>query len=238
MRILLINPNTSVDMTERIVAQAQLHVAPDTELVAVTAEFGCEVIASRASYAIAAHAALDVFAKHRSDVDAVVLACFGDPGLAALREIACVPVIGLLDSVLIEASRLERPFSIVTAGGIWVHMFEELVRLSAHAAMFRGVFALDTTGIKISRDPKSAIVDLQAAVDAATASGSKAVVLGGAALAGLGSRLNSSAELIDPLTAAMELAQRKDGKAHPHSGRPRIESCGLSSKLRQILADD
>ena len=49
MRILLINPNTSADMTERIAAQARRHCDPGTEIVAVTAGFGCEVVASRAS---------------------------------------------------------------------------------------------------------------------------------------------------------------------------------------------
>ena len=85
MRILLINPNTSADMTERIAAQARRHCDPGAEVVAVTACFGCEVVASRASYAIAAHAALDTFARHAKGIDAVILACFGDPGLEALR---------------------------------------------------------------------------------------------------------------------------------------------------------
>ena len=63
-RILLINPNTSADMTRLIVEQAAKHVPPGVAIDSATASFGASVIASRASYAIAAHAALDCFARH------------------------------------------------------------------------------------------------------------------------------------------------------------------------------
>ena len=54
----------------------------------MTGAFGPRYIASRVGYAIAGHAAVDAFANDTGPKDAVVLACFGDPGLAALKEIA------------------------------------------------------------------------------------------------------------------------------------------------------
>lgn len=235
MRLLLINPNTSADMTERIAAEARRHCVAGTDIVPVTAAFGCEVIASRASYAIAAHAALDAYAKHAVGIDAVVLACFGDPGLQALREIASVPVIGLLESAVADAARSHRAFAIVTSGRAWVPMLEEQVRLSTYAAGFRGVFAIDATGLAVSRDHASALPQLQRAVDSAVSADSQAIVLGGSSMAGLGSRLSSPVELIDPLATAVTLAQQAN-RIGPSCPRPALLSSGLSPALSRILA--
>lgn len=214
MRVLLINPNTSVEMTERIAAEARRHVDARVDVVPVTASYGCAVIASRAAYVVAAHAALDLCVEHARGADAMVLACFGDPGLEALREVAEVPVIGLLDSALAVAASGGRPFAIVTAGVAWVPMLEERVQLCGHAAALRGVFAIAANGLAVSRDRARATMALQGAVDAAQAAGAQAVVLGGSALAGFGAQLKSAVELIDPLAVAMHAATRPGAAAH------------------------
>ena len=66
-RLLVINPNTS----ERVSALLQQHVqaAAGSHVVVrtVTARFGAPYIADEASYAVAAHAALDAWATELSD---------------------------------------------------------------------------------------------------------------------------------------------------------------------------
>lgn len=90
MRILLINPNTT-DSVTALVAQHVISVADGAATVLpVTGRFGARYISTRASAAIAAHAALDAYALHGAGCDAVYLACFGDPGLLALREVAAI----------------------------------------------------------------------------------------------------------------------------------------------------
>ena len=96
-------------------------------LRAVTGAFGPRYIASRVGYAIAGHAAVDAFANDRGRKDAVVLACFGDPGLAALKEIAKVPVVGMADASILQACAMGNRFSIVTGGERWKSMLEEFV---------------------------------------------------------------------------------------------------------------
>ena len=237
MRILLINPNTSADMTERIAAQARRHCDPASEIVAVTASFGCEVVASRASYAIAAHAALDAFARHAKGIDAVILACFGDPGLEALREIAAVPVVGLLECAAQAVQRQDGPFGIVTAGSGWVPMLRERILLTGQSAAFRGVFAIEGTGLSVSRAPALFVDLLQAAVDRAVAAGVRTVILGGSSMAGMGSALDGTVDLIDPVETAVEVAlQQGAGLARaPCTARPAIASSGLGRDLESLL---
>src|SRR6201987_1417698 len=86
--------------------------------------------------------ARDVFAREGKNSDVVLLACFGDPGLFALREISPVPVVGMAEASCHLASTLGRKFSIVTGGHRWGRMLEELVGaigLSANLAAVRTV---------------------------------------------------------------------------------------------------
>ena len=93
MKLLLINPNTTQSMTELMLAEARKIVSPQTELTGVTGRFGGRYVASRATYAIAGHAALEAYAEHGRSADVVVLACFGDPALLALKDVAAQPVV-------------------------------------------------------------------------------------------------------------------------------------------------
>ncbi|HYX03258.1 MAG TPA: aspartate/glutamate racemase family protein, partial [Reyranella sp.] len=117
--ILLINPNTTPSITDLVLKTARSCASEGTTLRAVTGAFGPRYIASRVGYAIAGHAAVDAFANDQGHKDAVVLACFGDPGLDALREIANVPVVGMADASILQACALGRRFSIVTGGERW-----------------------------------------------------------------------------------------------------------------------
>src|ERR1700682_2676149 len=108
--ILLINPNTTASITELVLKTARRFAAKGTTLRAVTGAFGPRYIASRVGYAIAGHAAVDALANDRGRKDAVVLACFGDPGLAALKEIARVPVVGMADASILQAFGRGQPF--------------------------------------------------------------------------------------------------------------------------------
>src|SRR6266436_800421 len=82
----MINPNTSATITEILAARMREIAGPGVTILPVTGRFGAPYIASRATAAIAGHAALDALAEHVLDCDVVYLACFGDPGLAALRK--------------------------------------------------------------------------------------------------------------------------------------------------------
>ena len=239
MRILLINPNTSSDMTERAAAEARRCASPGTEIVAVTGDFGCSVIASRASFAIAAHTGLDLYARYGSGADGVVLACFGDPGLAALREVSPVPVIGLAAAAVEEAAEAARPFAIVTAGAAWVAMLSELVAATLHAPLFRGVVALDATGLSLVREPDRFAGELGHALDRAVAAGAQTIILGGAAFAGAARTLTARARLIDPMQSAIRAVERAVGKSAWRGGSVAPAPCsarGLSPELASLLA--
>lgn len=145
-QILIINPNTAVDITARLRSLAVEEARERAEVVAVTARFGARYISSRTSAAIAGHGALDAYAaaiSAGSAPDAVVLACFGDPGLAALRELSPAPVFGFAESGLAAAAALPGRFAIATVGDAWRDMLGETAVAMGIENRLAGFIVLD-----------------------------------------------------------------------------------------------
>jgi allantoin racemase len=235
-QILLINPNISVDMTRLIVEEAGKHAPPGVAIAPVTASFGTSVIASRASYAIAAHAALDCFARHGGSATGIIVACFGDPGVTAIREMTAVPVIGLAEASIRVAGRRQRPFAIITAGLAWKPMLTEFVSLMPQARRLTGVYCVDATGSSVSGGPDRFVGLVADQITKAQADGAETVILGGAALAGFSSRLDCKAVLIDCVAAAvMELLEVESPIGSVKDDPPRLPSIGLSVELAGLL---
>ena len=154
MRILLINPNTTESVTALVADHARAIAGDSATFVPVTGRFGAGYISSRAAAAIAAHAALDALAAHVAGCDAVYLACFGDPGLAALREISPVPVIGMAEASCLQACNHGRRFAIVTGGALWGPMLTEFVAWLGLAERLAAIRTIAPTGDQIARDPE------------------------------------------------------------------------------------
>ena len=240
MRILLINPNTSESVTDLVTGHVRRIAAGEAEFVPVTARFGAAYIASRAALAIAAHGALDCLAEHVAGCGAVYLACFGDPGLAALREISPVPVAGMVEASCREASSRAARFSIVTGGARWEPLLREIVAGLGFGDRLASVRPIAPTGGESARDPAAALDALAGACRDAASDGAGAVILGGAALAGLAERIQPSVPV--PVICSVEAGTRaaiaaaassRDGARDPDAG---FDSLGLGPALARMLA--
>jgi Asp/Glu/hydantoin racemase len=244
MRILLINANTSVAITERLLAEARRLGGPGVEYAGVTARFGASYISTRAAYAIAAHATLDAYAQYGADADAIVVACFGDPGLRALEEIASAPVIGMAEAACLAAAAQGHRFSIVTGGPAWVPILQEYVASIGLADRLSGVRAIASTGGEIASDPEASLAALaEACCAAAREDGADVVILGGAGLAGLAESIRPQVPVpvIDGFAAALVAAEtqarhREDRKPHRQSAGAVAETIGLGSPLAALIA--
>lgn len=216
--VLLINPNTSAGVTELMSTLVAPLLDAPLELVALTARFGASYISSEVSYAIAAHALLDAWAAHRAaggPCDAVLVGCFGDPGVAALREIAGVPVIGLAEASLREAAAYGR-YAIVTGGLAWGPMLRRFAAAHGLDRDLAGVQVLERSGAELMADPQAAERDLLAALREAATDGVGALVLGGAALGGIAARLGS--HLPVPVIDSVQAGARAVNQALRASG--------------------
>lgn len=115
MKIKVINPNTTWSMTEKIGEAARAVAAPGTEIVAVSPDMGPVSIEGFYDEAFAAIGVLDEVRKGEAEgCDGYVIACFGDPGLNAARELARGPVIGIAEAAMHAASMIGTGFSVIS----------------------------------------------------------------------------------------------------------------------------
>ncbi len=212
-RLLVINPNTTAVVSAMLEALA-VREAPGVEVRVATARFGAPYIGCEVSYAIAAHAVLDAWALAEPPPDAVLVGCFGDPGLFALRD-AGVPASGLASAAADEAAR-HGGFAIVTGGPRWVPMLRRLMDNLGHGESCRGILALEAGGLQLAQEPARARAAIaQACTAAARQFGVHTVVVGGAALAGMAEAIQPQVDvrLVDSVVAGVREAARLAGAA-------------------------
>ncbi len=218
---LLINPNTNALTTQRLQDTLTPLLPADVKLDVRTAGFGSHYIACEASHAVAGHACLQTWAEHRQAqpgaLDGVLIGCFGDPGLFALREASSCPVTGLAEASFLMAAR-HGPFAIVTGGERWKPMLQRLAQSLGFADLLRHIETVAPSGAQLQADPEMALRCLGQACAKAAASGAASVILGGAGLAGYAQalRANCPVPLIDSAEAGLQVMLQGLAPAAPH----------------------
>ncbi|NDL61794.1 aspartate/glutamate racemase family protein [Acerihabitans arboris] len=113
MKLLIINPNISRGVTDLIEAEARRVSAPDTRIEMATARSGVAYIETRFEALLGAHAVATLAGERLGHYDALLIAAFGDPGLAALKEVLDVPVVGMTEAALMTAAQLGQRIAII-----------------------------------------------------------------------------------------------------------------------------
>lgn len=220
--LLVINPNTSEGVTHDLQRQLQAALGTGVAVRSATARFGAPYIADEASYAVAAHATLDAWQRDQAmqvgqplptnphagtapatstatttttdatRTGAVLIGCFGDPGLHALRECCTGPVTGLAEAALAQAARLG-DCAIVTGGERWGPMLHRICAGLPHGNRVKGIVTVALTGGQLREDPTTAESVLLATCRQAIGQypGVASLIIGGAALGGWAARLQN-----------------------------------------------
>jgi allantoin racemase len=185
MKLLVINPNTGQATTERLQHFIGQSLPSGVRFSCITAKFCFPYIASEESYAVATHAVLETWKAYQEQCvpgelpDRILLGCFGDPGLYAMREVCSQPVRALAEASFEEAAALGG-FAIVTGGERWKPMAMGL----GYGATLTSIETVSQTGVELLANPTMAIEVLSEACQKAATSGVKSIILGGAGLAG------------------------------------------------------
>ena len=77
-------------------------------------EHGPETIEGHTDETIAAYHAIDLVAGRRSGYDGYVIACYGDPAVAACRELVAAPVLGIAEASFHMACLIAHRWSVLT----------------------------------------------------------------------------------------------------------------------------
>ncbi len=185
MHLTVVNPNTSAAMTSRIGASARAAAGPWVEVAAVNPTMGPASIESHYEEALAVPGILEQIAiGDARGTDGFVIACFGDPGLEAARELASAPVLGIAEAAMHAATMVGRSFSIVTTLTRTVGRAEDLVHRYGFERACRSILASDIAVLDLEHGP--VVEELTAlARKAVEHDGADVIVLGCAGMASL-----------------------------------------------------
>jgi allantoin racemase len=243
MRLLLLNPNTSAAVTERLAASARAAAAAGTQIVPLTAPRGVPFIASRAEAQIAGAVALEMLAEHHGRYDAAIIAAFADPGLLGARELFDVPIVGLAEAAMLTACMLGRRFSIVTiAMGPWFRECVDMHGLGGRCASIRMLDEPFASLASVQEEKEEELVAL--ANRAVSEDEADVVILAGAPLAGLAARVRQRipVPLVEQTIAAVRQAETLVALSPIKATRgtfrrpPAKSSTGLASSLATRIA--
>ncbi|MDR0808525.1 MAG: aspartate/glutamate racemase family protein [Gemmobacter sp.] len=211
MRILVINPNSTASMTAQIGESARRAAFPGTVVEARNPRGTPASIEGHADGALAVPAMLDLIRVGEAQgFDAYVIACFDDPGLAAAREVARGPVIGICQAGIQVADTVSSRFSIVTTLPRSVPIIEDLVASYGAVARCRNVRAVNMPVLALEQEPERCELRLLHEIKAARDhDGAEAVLLGCSGMSELCERLQAQTGIpvIDGVRAAVKLAE-------------------------------
>ncbi|WP_273692197.1 aspartate/glutamate racemase family protein [Ketogulonicigenium vulgare] len=203
-RILVVNPNSSVDVTSGIIA-ALAPFGDHFEVVGM--EEGPATVATEEHVARAGLAFAELAAR-RPDAAAFVTACFSDPGLDLARARVPQPVFGIQEAGILSALAVADRFGIVALSPASVQRHLRKLRLMGVDRRLAGELALPgVSAVASGHDPRvfDMLVDL---VGQLKDRGAGAVVLGCAGMAPIRTRLEdrTGVAIIDPVIATGAMA--------------------------------
>lgn len=190
MKVLLVNPNTSVSVTKRLEEAAGRAASLGTAITAITAPRGMSYISTRAEAQIGGALVLEMLAEHLPGHDAAIIAAFGDPGLWAARELFDQPIVGMAEAAMLSAAMLGWRFSIVTFAPALGNWYRDLVETSGMGHRLAAIRAGDGRFAAIgsvAEEKEEALAAL--CRQTVEEDGADVVILGGAPLAGLAARI-------------------------------------------------
>jgi allantoin racemase len=211
MKIIVINPNSSKSVTDHIRVELMKIKRADTELTVTNPEHGPVSIESAYDETLAAYHTMELVKKANADgFDAIVLACFSDPGLDAAKEISTIPVVGIEEATLHIAAMLGHRFSIMTGMRRRIPTRDWHVRLRGVETFYASSPALEMSVLDMDSNPdkaKKRILEL--ARKCVEEDRAEVIVLGCAGLTGYAEDIERElgTVVLDPTSVAFKIAE-------------------------------
>ncbi|MES9806917.1 aspartate/glutamate racemase family protein [Streptomyces cinereoruber] len=205
------NPNTSAATTAMMTAIARRALGPAHPVRGVTVARGPRMLTDPAALraaapeVLAAGAAAAGAAAAGGDCAALLVAAFGDPGLAALRAATGLPVAGLGEAALLEAAADGTPFGIATTTPLLADAITARVAELGLSDRYTGLRLTAGVPERLSADPAVLLDRLERAVRAcAERDGARTVVIGGGPLGEAAEELGArcAVRIVAPIPAA------------------------------------
>jgi allantoin racemase len=209
MRVHIVNPNASVEMTEGIRRAAVAAAQPDVDLMVTGAAGGPLSIEGPVDGAMAVPWMLQRIEKAETEsVDGHVIACFDDTGLDAARCLARAPVVGIGEASAHVATLLADRFAIVTSVPEALPVLRGNLARYGLSARCAGLRAAGVPVLDIDAGVPEAVAAIRREARAALdVDGADAIVLGCAGMATLAAELSEEfgCPVVEGISAGLSL---------------------------------
>jgi len=210
MRILVVNPNTNVDMTKQVEKALNRIKRDDTSLDVTNPDFGPSGVASSYDEIVAGVEVAKIVQARGKGYDAIVIACFSDPGITAAKELCDIPVVGIAEASIHMACLLGNKFTILTTATKRIPSKAYIVKcsgLESRLASVRavGVSVEETTGDE-GKTKEAVLIEARKAIEE---DGAEVIILGCAGMAGYDKELEEElgVPVLDPSAVALKMAE-------------------------------
>jgi allantoin racemase len=210
-RILVVNPNSTQSITDHMSAALENFRLPGgPQFVCETLACGPAGIETQAHVDAATGQLLAWFdaVPERKAAAAMVIGCFSDPGLVALRQSLKMPVFGMGESSYLTAAAMAEQFGIVAAVQASIGRHKRALRLLGLEHKLAGDIALDLPVASLGEESVTWNRLCQVGVQLRDDCGANAIVMGCAGLARYRRRLEDflGVAIVDPTQAAAGMA--------------------------------
>lgn len=216
---------------ERRRAFAAAHAAPTTEIVIRPTEAGPASIETARDAAIVVPELLKSLSPAAiENFDAVVISCFGDPGLDAIREQCGIPVIGPGSAAFHLAAQFGSRFSLLTTAGGTAGPVTARLRALGLADLFASVRDVGCTVMDLAQRKQGSFEKVAAAAHRCVAEdGAEILVMGCMSMAFMPDahvqlRDAVGVPIVNPVIAAVKTAETAVALGlHPKGARSTVQ---------------
>jgi len=228
MKIRAVTPVITESFGPMIMEEFERVARPDTEISNVFIDSGPASVESAYDEAVATP---DVIAKVRQaemdGMDAVIINCFGDPGLDAAREVVSIPVIGPCEAAMHVAAMLGHKFSVVTILDRLIPELELHAQKYGVGGKLASARSIDLPVLDLEKGREQFVARMvDKAVEAVEEDGAHVIVLGCTGLAGLDEQVGRGLHekghevpVIAPASIALKIAEALVDSKLAHSKR-------------------
>lgn len=208
-KLLIINPNTSVEMTDDIKVTVNKYKSDDVEIMVTRPDFGARSLESFYDYILAAFGCFRLIEKVKNQYDGVLIACFGDPGLYAMKELLKCPVIGIAEASIAMANLMGQRFGVLVASDKAVPMMRDMVNQYGMLSRLASIQPLGISVLQVEENKEESIKKLAAVGKKAVDEGAEVLILGCAGMTGMkeGVQAILGVPVIDPVECGYKVLE-------------------------------
>ena len=209
--LLVINPNSSQVVTDHISLALEIFRRPDgPQIVCETLTSGPPGIESQAHVDGISEKLIAWFDAHPHyrRVDALVLACFSDPGMVAMRETLDYPVFGSAECAYLTAASMADKFGVISIMSRAIGRHKKQVRLMGLEHKLAEDLPIEVNVVDLVKEDLTYTRMLSVGKTLIDKHGARVIIMGCAGMARYRARLEGELKVpvIDPTQAGVAMA--------------------------------